>query len=938
MAYKYQNLMKKVFALLIFIATVSFNVAGQDAACEVINNDQIDFRHNVHPKILQNEQQREAGWSVDTPYDGCPNSCAAGNGFDCCIEMPCEKYQIPVVFTLFADSNCEGLILGPGQLNTFINRTNDYYECLGVPFEFFKCTNWNQNGSNVLLDRSTRQVCNNDLSVFYTSDCADSNDPCCCDGDPTCISNCNLQADPFGDGISDFIEAVDLNIPNVMNIYIPINYNGFTPFGFSEGGVAFLPSGDFSYGTAFGVNGIQNSAPDCNGTAGTTVSTHEFGHFFGLLHTHGSVNNAQVNPNDPNGNDWAECPDGSECCQLGDYICDTPPDPNTRPSDVENSNGDAITNCTSNNGCDYDLSNCFSNCGVPYPANYTNNNIMSYGTCDNFLSQCQIAKMIDALFCARNNLSCCDPDLVDSSTAQPYVSDNTIYLCVGDPVPTFVINNPQGNVDNIGLNENCVGWYLTANNTIDFNVLSTGLSFTPPTAGAGALNTNMPGTYTYFFDDDLNNYSLITCQNDIRKQVTIIVTDDAGAGNEAIVVTDCQQNQSINIANNQAQLSNSSNLVGWYFSTNDPTTTLNNAADINAAIASATIGNPNNPNLSEVFQPNNAPTGLNNFTFNCDALDAAGEDGSYFLTPFVAYEQEDIICSVSISGDPIDWNNGEGASAGPFLPTLINCDAQGRTDYTYEIVIDIGGCDEAFDIFTFEIKPGAACLSQQPSGGIDVPCSGSTFVFTEAMIQNEFPGYDPFTNAFCLNAINSNGEFTGIDYVATLNITYTGQSAIDYWNTNGSPNIITDNTNCFWGTPQTITCNCEGEVCFEVVNYSVLAGECDLTGTQIQLTDEAGVVLDTQTIPSDGGNGTFGAYFCGVYYLQLINEPACFTEIGGSTGPELINLNGEGTTNITFSPFAMIPTLTQWGLIVLTLLVMITGSLVMVRRKVFGLK
>jgi len=907
--------MKQIFALLIVFISISFNVKSQDATCDVINNDEISYRHEVHPKILKNEQQRQAGWSVDTPYDGCPNSCAAGNEFDCCVEMPCEKYQIPVVFTLFADGNCDGLLLGPGQLNAFITRTNNYYDCLGVPFELFKCTNWDQAGSNVLLDGSTRQYCNDDLSVFYTSSCADGTDPCCCDGDLACMANCNLQPDPFGDGTSDFSEAVDLNIPNVMNIYIPINYNGFTPFGFSEGGVAYFPAGDFSYGTSFGVNGIQNSSPDCNGTSGTTVSIHEFGHFFGLLHTHGAVNNAQVNPNDPSGNNWAECPDGSECCQLGDYICDTPPDPNTRTGNVENSNGDNISNCVINNGCNYDLSNCSSTCNVPYPSNFTNNNIMSYGTCDNFLSQCQIAKMVDALFCARNNLSCCDPNLVDSSTSDSYVSENTLYLCIGDAVPTFTINNPAGDIDNIGLNENCIGWYASDNNTIDFEVLGTGLSFTPPTTGFGAIDINTPGTYTYFFDDDLNNYSLITCQNDIRKQVTIVVTDDAGAGNATTTITDCEQNQIINISNNQALLSSSNNLVGWYLSTDDPTTTLNTATAIETTVNGASLGVATNPNLGEIFQANNGLTGLNGLAVNCDGLEASGGDGNYFITPFVAYEEDDIICSVSISGDPIDWNGGEGASAGPFLP-ISDCDSQGRTNYTFELVIEIGGCDEEFDSFIFDIKPGAACLSQQPSNSTIVSCDQSTFVFTEAMILAQFPNYDPFTNAFCLNALNAFGDFAGIDFVATLNVIYAGQSSLEYWNNNGSPNISTSNTNCFWGIPQEIICNCGGGDCFEIINYTVLAGDCDLTGTEIQLIDVAGAVLDIQTIPAGGSNGTFGAYFCGVYYLQLVNEPPCFTALGGSIGPELVNLNGEGTTNITFSPYAMIPTLSQWGLIV----------------------
>lgn len=930
--------MKKIYLLLLAFTFISINLQSQSSPnpdCEINNLEDVNYRHEVHPKLLINEQQKEAGWSTSTSYGGCPDACN-GDGFDCCFEMPCEKYQIPVVFTLLVDENCEGQLLGIGNLNAFIDRANNFYDCLGVPFEFFKCTNWNQTGSNVLTDNSTRLHCNNDLSVFYLSSCADGTDPCCCNGDPACMADCNLQPDPFGDGTSDFTEAQALHIPNVFNIYIPINYNGFTPFGFSEGGVANLPAGDFSYGTAFGVNGIQNISQDCNGTSGSTVSIHEFGHFFGLLHTHGAVNNAQVNANDPNGNNWAECPDGSQCCFLGDYICDTPPDPNTRTSNVQNSNGDDISNCVINNGCNYDLSNCFSTCGTPYPSNYTNNNIMSYGTCDNFLTQCQIAKMVDALFCARNNLSCCDPDLVDSSTAAPYVSENTFYLCIGDPAPTFTINNPSGNADNIGLNENCVGWYASSNNTLDFDVLGTGLNFTPPTTGNGAINTNVPGTYTYFFDDDLNNYSLITCQNDIRKQVTIIVMDDAGAGNAPITISDCSQDQLINLNNNSAQLSTSNNLVGWYFSTDNADATLNTPSEINTAINGAATGNVSNPNLNEIFQPNNGQTGLNGFTVNCDQLANNGGDGSYYLTPFVAYEEGDIICSASISGDPIDWNGGEGASAGPFFP-ISDCDAQGRTDYTYEIVIDIGGCDDAYDSFIFEIKPGAACLSQPPSGTTIINCGEDTFVFTEAMIQNEFPGYDPFSNVFCLNAINAYGSFSGMDYLATLNVIYTGQSAQDYWDAEGNPTI--ENTsanvadNCFWGTPQEIICDCGDPVCFEIIDYNVVAGDCDLTGVEIQLSDEAGTVLDTQAINPNGSSGSFGTYFCGVYYLTLLNVPPCFTEAGASTGPELVNLDGQGVTFVTFAPYPLIPTLSQWGLIVMALLFMVFGALKLLPKR-----
>lgn len=85
-----------------------------------------------------------------------------------------------------------------------------------------------------------------------------------------------------------------------------------------------------------------------------SVLKHELGHNLGLLHTHGSSqtfcsSNELVN--------------GSNCDSSGDYICDTPADPNI--------------NWNENAFCNYSGPNCFDGNGhlmVPDPTN-----IMSYG-------------------------------------------------------------------------------------------------------------------------------------------------------------------------------------------------------------------------------------------------------------------------------------------------------------------------------------------------------------------------------------------------------------------------------------------------------------------------------------------------------------------------------------------------------------------------------
>ena len=97
--------------------------------------------------------------------------------------------------------------------------------------------------------------------------------------------------------------------------------------------------------------------------------------------------------------------------------------------------------------------------------------------------------------------------------------------------------------------------------------------------------------------------------------------------------------------------------------------------------------------------------------------------------------------------------------------------------------------------------------------------------------------------------------------------------------------------------------------------------------------DEAGALLDNQTINANGSSGSFGTYFCGVYYLQLVNAPPCFTEAGASTGPTLVNLDGQGITFVTFAPFPLIPTLSEWGLIILALLLMVFGGLAILQKQ-----
>ncbi len=115
-------------------------------------------------------------------------------------------------------------------------------------------------------------------------------------------------------------------------------------------------------------------------------------------------------------------------------------------------------------------------------------------------------------------------------------------------------------------------------------------------------------------------------------------------------------------------------------------------------------------------------------------------------------------------------------------------------------------------------------------------------------------------------------------------------------------------------------------VCEEEITYSVNALDCDMTGAVIELMDDAGTSLGTMALGMDGGSGSFGAQPCGDYTFTIMGAPACYLDEGGEVGPVAFTTDGSGTTNQTFTTtVANIPTVGEWGLIILGLLMSITA-------------
>jgi len=124
------------------------------------------------------------------------------------------------------------------------------------------------------------------------------------------------------------------DLPNMINLYIvnTISSGG----GYANlCGYAYMPNG-YTYGN------IDRLVMDRKCMDNGMTLIHEFGHYFGLLHTHGSSNTYRTQ----------ELVNGNNCRDEGDGLCDTPADPKLSYNNV-NSNCQYVGNARDANGQTY---------------------------------------------------------------------------------------------------------------------------------------------------------------------------------------------------------------------------------------------------------------------------------------------------------------------------------------------------------------------------------------------------------------------------------------------------------------------------------------------------------------------------------------------------------------------------------------------------------
>jgi len=144
----------------------------------------------------------------------------------------------------------------------------------------------------------------------------------------------------------------------------------------------------------------------------------------------------------------------------------------------------------------------------------------------------------------------------------------------------------------------------------------------------------------------------------------------------------------------------------------------------------------------------------------------------------------------------------------------------------------------------------------------------------------------------------------------------------DPHNTSSMDYELEENINCLE------ECTCEEDISGGVISSEPL---CDLSGINIVITAPDGTTI-TVTTDADG-NFTVpnGPYPCGTYVAEFEDTsllPSCYTDTG-SINPITFEVDGDVATDDGpyFIAGPTIPTLSQWGLIILAMLLMILGSL-----------
>jgi len=253
--------------------------------------------------------------------------------------------------------------------------------------------------------------------------------------------------------------------------------------------------------------------------------------------------------------------------------------------------------------------------------------------------------------------------------------------------------------------------------------------------------------------------------------------------------------------------------------------------------------------------------------------------------------------------------------------------------------ISTGIPSELINVFSYTINGGAPIII--PSSA-DL-CDGSTVVVTIAT-TDVFTGITEsdditiiYSGANCTDCGDMQGctDNTACNFDATATIDDGSCLFDDCEGTCGGTAVAGTTCSDANGNTGTYTIDCICTICQEEITGTISAADdCDVSGIDITILAPDGTSINITT-DTDGSFAVPGGPFpCGLYTAAFTDPgqlPYCYTETG-SADPVTFSLDGMDTeeNDIEFAADPNIPTLSQWGIIILALLLMSFGAIQLV--------
>jgi len=249
-----------------------------------------------------------------------------------------------------------------------------------------------------------------------------------------------------------------------------------------------------------------------------------------------------------------------------------------------------------------------------------------------------------------------------------------------------------------------------------------------------------------------------------------------------------------------------------------------------------------------------------------------------------------------------------------------------------------------YDSFAIDITDPCSCMPE-PTAPQNVDFEGDGII---DLVADEITITGPPGSTWCLtaNPMPVAEDMTGAAYGADGTVcavedpanpgTYTLTVYHSASGTGYGPVTFTDQDSNELMIGNATGCEC---ICEDSIEGTIFTDEpmcsaeiVDFSGISVIIIDVAtGMPVAGSPVLTDAmGNYTLvGPFACGNYTAELdpATLPTCYASLDGEVGPLPFSINGDGTADgPDFSNIVQIPTLSQWGLISLALLLMIFGA------------